>query len=365
MRTGTCNIRLISLATFFLLLWLAMSCEKTDCQPTENQEISVKAFSDGLTKAGTPIFPATFGLYANYTTASDGTNCKTVWDTSMDKYLDNNCFANIDGKTTYANVNPQNITEHQPIYWPNTGSLMFTAYAPHISQNTCIKSIRYLRYAKPTNQSRMEINVVLKEKSAGQKETATIQLTDGSSPLDLLWVDTQHINGNRSIGRQAHPVPLKFRHAMSKVTVKITNPEAQYKATVKLLHCINAATFYSGVTPGWKPDFSDMENGMVNYVLFDDTTLDDSTQASSVCTIPAKLDAQYQEAPLNFSEPVVLRVRLSSKDGVGTETKDFVLSDYTTIWKPNKHYIYSLTIHSQKIEFGEPIIENREQIIEP
>ena len=360
----TCNISWTRLATALLVLVTATACEKNNLNSC-NREIAVKAFSSTQTKAGTSTFPPTFGLYANYTTSPDGTDCKSVWETSTEKYLDNKCFATIDGGTTFANVNPQNITEHQPIYWPGAGSLMFTAYAPYASQSPCIKAVRYLRYAEPTNQSRMEIDIVLKEKPQGQKDAATIGLTEDNNPLDLLWVDTRNINGNKSIGSQPNAVPLKFFHAMSKVTVKITNPEAQYKVTAKLLHCINAATFYSGNTPGWKPDFTNMDNGTVDYILFDNLNLGTTEESSSVCVIPAQLNAQYQGAPLNFAQPITLRITLMNKDGIGKQTRDFNLSDYTKTWLPTKHYIYNLTINSQKIEFSEPIIENRDQIIEP
>ena len=309
--------------------------------------------------ATTPYQPATLGLFANYTEDPNGTDIPLTWDKSdfwtsggTNLFLSDVLFAPFNGN--YAGADPNNISTHIPYYWPYTGSLAFAAYSPHQSQDAAITGVAIKNYAEPTNASRMEINVAL--------DPARVK--ESGSHLDLLWADNHSINGNKTAGRQSVAIPVVMRHAQTKVTFRFINEQEQYKAKARILNCVSKATFYSGKTPGWLPDFADTQNTVQDFDICAESPLSATAVEESLLLIPMILDGKYPTVAPDLNKVVTLELTLKAMDNVGDCTYLFPMNVYTDIWEISKHYTYTINITSPKIEFAEPTIDVVTQVID-
>lgn len=336
----------------FLVLSLLMGlaaggCSRADeCVP-ERQEFCLKPVSAAQTKAAA-LLDKTIGVLGNFVPVAPGalndeSRGKSLYWQKSQLFIDNACFARFGD--LYAGADPADPSRRVPYYWPQTGSLMFTVYAPHSSQAREIRSVDLMKHSMSNMQDYMKIDVLL---------------LDGSEKnFDLLFVDSNNINRGRTLGRQTAAVPLLMRHAQAKVSFRVKNPDAQYKVTAVLRNCVRSASFYSGDVPGWLPHFSDKANLLTDFEIFRDQPLGPTAVESSVTLIPMQLDGTYPNTEAKLT-PVVLEVDIACKDGIGGYRIKVPMTRYSEDWSVGKHYIYNMTVNSQQIVFDDPIIENIE-----
>lgn len=250
-----------------------------------------------------------------------------------------------DGTSSYTST-----TKH---YWPSTGALDFYAYASNGSSTIT--------------------------HTANTKVFEITPATAATSQSDFVFANTN----NKSKGSSAddatyygkNGVVLNFRHAMSKVTIKIVNSNTTLTATVKdvtLGYVDNKGTYtYSGSTTGTntdgkdsyllKPtDWSNTGATKTGYTQTASTTSYTSATAATALPEPFILvphelttattySAAAANSPFNGAN---IKIELKLQN---TENSAYIMGSadaYETAmwnlpvgsWEPGKHYIYTVDV---------------------
>lgn len=334
------NLIQILLVVFGALL--GVSCEMVEIYslPQEDKEIVLRPYSSVHTKSGS--LDKNFGVYALASSLAGETAWSETLNSGVVDYLNNVGFK------------PEGKGIH-PYYWPLSGSLLFSGYAPHAdASNGAIDKTKVI--GPNTEQISGIYNPYM--------TIPFVQNTDLASMVDLLWFDVTDVSSGKSMERQVTSVPVVFKHAMSQVIFNFTDPEAHYKVTASLKNCINAGTFYSGTNPGWIPDTESFED----YTLLSETLLSSSPESVSLYLVPQNLDGEYTNMRLSLGVDVILELFITGYDGVGGQTIELPLKDYTTSedimdWYIGKKYTYNIIVTSQKIQIAAPVVEHRDDNI--
>lgn len=306
-------------------------------------ELTLRTFSLPSTKAVTGL--ENFGLYAFYTSLPEGTNFLNT-RTSEDPviYIENGYFAPDPLSGIYGGFDPD-LSKAKPYYYPLTGSLLFYGYSPYdtpIIQGDISYTTAYSisPYVYMTIEQKNQIGLM----------------------VDLLYFDILSLNGGKTIGKQAaSPVDAEFKHAMAKVTFSFTDPLGQYSiAEASLQGCVNKAQFYISHDTGWAPLWDDPDL-LENYTLYSTSTPLSSAPSSpgSLFIIPQYADGVFES--MGHSTGAEMTLQMTITDGIGTQTVELPLSGHIDLFEMGKHYIFNISIHSGRIEFAPPLVENIEK----
>lgn len=308
-------------------------------------ELTLRTFSLPSTKAVTGL--ENFGLYAFYTSLPEETNFLNT-RTSEDPviYIENGYFAPIASSSTYGGFDPSDHSTAKPYYYPLTGSLLFYGYSPY-------KEAEGIITGDITYSASMSLSPYL--------IIPVTQKTDPSQMVDLLYFDITTLNGGKTFGKQASAINAEFKHAMAKISFTFSNTEGQYKITqASLDNCVNKAMFYISHDTGWAPLWGDA-NLLKNYTLISaETQLTSSpTTPASIFLIPQYADGIFES--MGHSTGAEMTLQMTITDGIGTQTVELPLSGHIDLFEMGKHYIFNISIHSGRIEFAPPLVENIEK----
>ena len=239
--------------SFILLAAAALTlvaCNKTvTVAENEGDAISFRPLMSGVTKAADITAD---GLHSSgfFVTAYH-----KVGEAAPVEYFDNVAFTWVEASSTY--------TSAKKYYWPSAGTLDFYAYAPTAVDNAQLTRTDY--------------------KTFTVAPSATV-----AAQMDLVYANT---DGKSKTGEYtsstfgAAGVPLNFRHAESKIIVKVKNSvvnDLKFEITqVKIANVDNSAVFTYNDTPSTGDDNTD-GNGS-NQLKVGDWT-DNTTYTSSFTT---------------------------------------------------------------------------------
>lgn len=222
-------------------------------------------------------------------------------------------------------------------FWPLSGSLTFVAYSPYSADASYTISSKTLTVTDfEVAEDQDELLYTIPSDAANQTEN-TVQYTDGE-------VSSGDYTG----------VPIKFRHALSLVTVKIKLAE-DYNATIKLTDATleglkdkATMTLVDSGTPSWSSPSEDVDD----ITLCDADTVLSTTAASllsSYLVMPQTLTANQQV--INLKYDVYLKL-----DGENlTKVEDAVeatvsLNANISAFEPGKSYVLTLVLSQDYIE---------------
>ena len=246
-------------------------------------------------------------------TTSEGTNTVTAgsfdlyWGTAVASLSQSTGWSYSDGKWTNAT----------PIYWANgTEAYYFRALA------------------------KFETNTEIKAASMSSPYT----VNQGGE--DILWATTPaHTWGSTSVaeGKPVHPrtgaVPLSFRHALSKVTVKLLTSSDANEQVVLTNATVTISPIATTGTLKLENGTIELPTGEVNGQL--SSTVNDEKSITSL-TIPQKI-----------GDNVKLQVKLSDNTTYSLQlnTCKNTSSEPIIAWAQGTHYTYEVTLNKEKISF--------------
>lgn len=313
-----------------LIIGFASACTKSSIRYEQPGEISFRPVAAMTTKAaviGTE-YPKDaahkFNVWAWWIETSDTTR-KAYYPEYAEMYL-NKCTFKHDSGNSW-------VGDEVSYFWPTRGSLVFAGYSP-VS-------------AKAQNFSYSWSNKIM-------TITAYEQSTDISNTVDLMWFDVTERsytdNNNRNPQDVAvDGVSVVFKHLLSWLTFKFQKKEgasASYIVTdVKLLGIETKARFTSSPAPG-NEEWSDQTEPKPvpiwrgSYQVSTEAVAKESTPAG-VLVIPQPCTAEH----------VQLQVTYKTSENGPEQTRDVYLTAGTDghIWKPGKHYTYTITFGDNEI----------------
>lgn len=277
----------------------------------------------------------------------------TTGDVATDNIEDFNVCARLGDNSFFDNVDftkqsDGTFTSANKYYWPASGTLDFYAYAPKSG----------------TGISRSAFNTW----------TVTQQKTPSDQP-DFVVAKNSGDKANNAVG-----VVLNFRHAMSKISVKLKNTNTGMKMEVKnwkIAYIYNKGTFSLGennttgnittsgttlLTSDWT--YTGASQAVTNVVSNGDdlsstvTIAANTTAAASVSgfgnfiVIPQTMKsgtAAYAstDADAAWATPyIAVKMTIKNNDDAGTvlASEQWCCWPITTTWEPGKHYTYVIDL---------------------
>lgn len=338
------------------------ACTKSSVSYEQTDEISfVPVASVNKTKAAVSgvNFPDAnlMGVYAYYnSTVKAGSEAISKFGTH-DNYLSDAIFSK-NGSVWAGWKKTDTGGEHNPYYWPKTGSLLFAAYSPET--------------AELTHKFEVNNSNVTDEFS----KTGYVQSSDLSKTVDLLWSPVTTSSYDKTSGS----VPMTFYHAMSWVTFKAvandTDSDEKFRVkSVTLDNVINKGDLKtSGAKAAWSLSSSKDDQKTLyvysndNYVEIKTTavTLENDSEKNGVVVIPQSLDnvilkvvfVQKTGNTDNWTADQTLDINLKTCKVNGVDLKE---------WEFGKHYTYTLsfsftadeiTINPTLTDWEEKTVEN-------
>lgn len=299
--------RLFILASAALML---ASCAKTTVVYNEApEEISFKQVTNVMTKE-TPVDElaghTSMGVFAYL---------------NSEEYFGNTSF------TPDALDDPKYWTSATPKYWPVSGSLDFTVYAPFTEGNVTVS------YAEGT-------------------KTLTINADNKMTPVDWLYGTTQPQSG-----RKDGAVDVALAHALSLVEINVKGENATLKG-INLLNTnqkgVGTIT-YPAANVVWVPDNTSPRVDKIS--LYTPTNADSGDALSAEAKSESRLVIPTGSLT---NEVIELVYRLSGSNADLTYTTTIanpsanpaVPNDLGATWAHGKKYIYNITITPKEIKFN-------------
>ena len=325
----------------------------------EANEISFRTFVGGQTRS-TDITQSTI--------QTSGFKVYATLNNSSTVYFDETDFTYSNGFWTSANK----------YYWPSTGALDFYAYASNGSSTISHE---------------------------GQTKAFTITpATAATNQSDFVFANTN----NKSKGSSAdnstfygkNGVPLNFRHALSKVTIKMMNSNPNIKVIIKdvtIGNVKNKGTYtYSGSTTNTNTDATNTENlkygdwgwgdaSNTYYAQTATTTEYTSATAATALPTPYILVPQTLVSATKYSEAsasstfggayIKAQIKIQNAKNsayiVGADGDNYVTALWplqANQWNPGYHYIYTVDLagggyyetNQDADDDLDPILENAE-----
>lgn len=330
------------MATLMAVLSL-FSCSKVNHVRVDN-EIVMSPFASSQTKAdlGTEN---EFGVFAYYSKCQGG----EPWNSSE-------AWGSAESKSYFADA----IFEHkgefwagkdQAYYWPFSGSLMFAGYCPHSADSKgTIAEVDFVDLYKEEYNPYLEIDF---KQNIAQGDM-----------VDLLWFDVKDVAGGKTLAKASDPIPVHFKHAMSKVSFVFVDLSQHYTLnTVTLNGVVNEGTFYSGNTPGWMPNLN--KETLAAYTLLAGSELldeEDGWESGDLYVIPQYLDGIFPTIGEVLDSGVDVVLAFTIEDGFGSQQIEILLKEHTERWELGKSYQYTITVNADAIDFGAPSIDVLPQI---
>ena len=312
-----------------LIIGFASACTKSSIQYEHPGEISFRPVTAMTTKAavaGTE-YPADsqFNVWAWWGDVPENTSLEN-FPAVAEMYLNKRPFGKDEGGNSW-------VGKDMPYFWPTRGSLVFAGYSPTsaIAQN----------FSYSWSDKTMTI-------------TAYQQSTDISRTVDLMWFDVtarSYTDNNNKISQDAEVdgVPVVFKHLLSWLTFKFQKKDgasSDYIVTDVTLQGIETkARFTSRPAAGAEEWTDHVEAGSVpvwrgSYRVTTEPQTKESTPAG-VLVIPQPCTAEH----------VQLQVKYKTSEGGAEQTREVYLTAGTDghIWKPGKHYTYTMTFGNNEI----------------
>jgi hypothetical protein len=220
------------------------------------------------------------------------------------------------------------VGDEVPYFWPTRGSLVFAGYSPvsAIAQNFSY------------SWANREMTI-----------TAYQQPTDIRETVDLMWFDVTERsysdnNNKNAQDKSVNGVPVVFKHLLSWLTFKFTKSD-NIITGVELLGIETKARFSSSPAAGtenWTDhtDSSTMPVWSGSEKITDGEKVLESTD-NGVLVIPQPCTAEH----------VQLQIRYKTSETGNENTKTVYLTAGADghIWKPGKHYTYTITFGQNEI----------------
>ena len=277
------------------------ACTKTEVVYKEApQEIGFNAVSGVMTKSSVALKESTMGVFAH----RDGA-----------LYFDNTSFKDY---TTHWGVS--NVAQTR--YWPVSGTLTFTAYAPYDDTN--------VTFTENTLKINADNRVL-----ASQKD----------------W----HYGTTRPVSAKTDEnVDVTLNHALSLVEINIAKNTNVYLLGVELLNTNQkgvCSIIYPTAIPSWELDATSPTASTMALYEPDNSETGDKLSADEKCTclvIPTET--------LN-AEAIRLTYKLEGSSSVLTYTTDGTTYDLTGAWAYGKKYVYNITIGTSEIKFNPTVTD--------
>ena len=307
-----------------LIIGFASACTKSSIRYEQPGEISFRPVTAMTTKAaiaGT-TYPAdsTFNVWAWWGDVPENTSL-SKFPSGAEMYLNKRPFGKDENGNSWVGLDV-------PYFWPTRGSLVFAGYSP--------VSAKAQNFSYSWSNKTMTI-------------TAYEQSTDISKTVDLMWFDVTERsytdNNNRNPQDVAvDGVPVVFKHLLSWLTFKFTKSD-NIITGVELLGIETKARFTSSPAAGtenWTDhtDSSTMPVWSGSEKITDGEKVLESTD-NGVLVIPQPCTAEH----------VQLQIRYKTSETGNENTKTVYLTAGADghIWKPGKHYTYTITFGQNEI----------------
>lgn len=319
--------RLIIIA---LIIGFASACTKSSIQYEQPGEISLRPVTAMTTKAsikGT-TYPAdaTFNVWAWWGDVPANTPL-SAFPSGAEMYLNKRPFGKDEAGSSWVGYDT-------PYFWPTRGSLVFAGYSPTtaVAQN----------FSYSWSSKTMTI-------------TAYEQSADIAETVDLMWFDVTERsytdnNNKNSQDVAVNGVPVVFKHLLSWLTFQFQKKKgaaSRYIVTdVTLTHIETKARFTSTPAAGSEEWTDQTTPASVpvwrgsQEVTADSPVVLEST-SDGVLVIPQPCTAEH----------VQLLITYKTAEGAAEQTKSVYLTAGTDghIWKPGKHYTYTITFGNNEI----------------
>ena len=307
-----------------LIIGFASACTKSSIRYEQPGEISFRPVTAMTTKAaisGT-TYPedSTFNVWAWWGDVPENTSL-SKFPSGAEMYLNKRPFGKDENGNSWVGLDV-------PYFWPTRGSLVFAGYSP--------VSAKAQNFSYSWSNKTMTI-------------TAYEQSTDISKTVDLMWFDVTERsytdNNNRNPQDVAvDGVPVVFKHLLSWLTFKFTKSD-NIITGVELLGIETKARFTSSPAAGtenWTDhtDSSTMPVWSESEKITDGEKVLESTD-NGVLVIPQPCTAEH----------VQLQIRYKTSETGNENTKTVYLTAGADgyIWKPGKHYTYTITFGQNEI----------------
>lgn len=305
-----------------LVMSVISACTKSGVQYAQTGEISFRPVAAKTTKAAvtTTIYPedSKFNVWAWWGDLP-GNKPLAEFPAVAEMYLNKRPFGKEVSGSSWVGLD-------MPYFWPTRGSLVFAGYSPF--------DAKAQNFSYSWSEKTMTI-------------TAYEQSDNISKTVDLMWFDvTAQSYDQKTV---ATGVPVVFKHLLSWLTFKFMKQKdssSDYIVTdVSLQHIESKARFTSRPAAGneeWS-DQTDPKPVAVwsgsQEVSNEPVVLESTT--GGVLVIPQPCTAEH----------VQLQVKYKTSEGGAEETKDVYLTAGTDghIWKPGKHYTYTITFGDDEI----------------
>ena len=305
-----------------LMIGLISACTKSSVQYEQTGEISFRPVTAMTTKvavSGT-VYPkdSIFTVWAWWGDTPENTPLEG-FPAVAEMYLNKRPFAN--REKTGNSWEGMDI----PYFWPTRGSLVFAGYSP--------VSATAQNFSYSWSEKTMTI-------------TAYEQSADISKTVDLMWFD---VTGCSYTDNEGDGVPVVFKHLLSWLTFKFKKQDASssyFVTDVTLLGIETKARFTSRPAAG-SEEWSDQTEQKAVAVWTGSKAVPETepmeleSTNGGVLVIPQPCTAEH----------VQLQVKYKTSEGGAEQTKDVYLTAGTDghIWKPGKHYTYTITFSNDEI----------------
>ena len=307
-----------------LIIGFASACTKSSIRYEQPGEISFRPVTAMTTKAaisGT-TYPedSTFNVWAWWGDVQENTSL-SKFPSGAEIYLNKRPFGKDENGNSWVGLDV-------PYFWPTRGSLVFAGYSP--------VSAKAQNFSYSWSNKTMTI-------------TAYEQSTDISKTVDLMWFDVTERsysdnNNKNAQDESVNGVPVVFKHLLSWLTFKFTKSD-NIITGVELLGIETKARFTSSPAAGtenWTDhtDSSTMPVWRGSEKITDGEKVLESTD-NGVLVIPQPCTAEH----------VQLQIRYKTSETGNENTKTVYLTAGADghIWKPGKHYTYTITFGQNEI----------------
>lgn len=307
-----------------LIIGFASACTKSSIRYEQPGEISFRPVTAMTTKAaisGT-TYPedSTFNVWAWWGDVPENTSL-SEFPSGAEMYLNKRPFGKDENGNSWVGLDV-------PYFWPTRGSLVFAGYSP--------VSAKAQNFSYSWANREMTI-------------TAYQQPTEISETVDLMWFDVTERsysdnNNKNAQDESVNGVPVVFKHLLSWLTFKFTKSD-NIITGVELLGIETKARFTSSPAAGtenWTDhtDSSTMPVWSGSEKITDGEKVLESTD-NGVLVIPQPCTAEH----------VQLQIRYKTSETGNENTKTVYLTAGADghIWKPGKHYTYTITFGQNEI----------------